>query len=124
MSGLTSADYASLVLYVLFTVIIGLLSSKQKDATDDADSVLDQEAQDAKDEAEAEDLFLAGRDSNPWITAISLVSGLTSGISFLGAPGFSYTHGTAAYFIALASLSGTPIVVYALIPFFQVGFSA
>jgi len=57
-----------------------------------------------------EEFFLAGRSQGGCTVAVSLVSGMMSGISFLGGPAYAYTDGAAmgvGYLVAMAaSVSG------------------
>jgi Na+/proline symporter len=99
-------DYVFLTLYMLLSLAVGLRASasesgKEKTANE-----------------EAKDLFLAGKNANWCITAVSLVSGLTSGISFLGSPGFAYKTGCTAYMMPIATMVSTPIIAFFFIPFF------
>jgi Na+/proline symporter len=52
------------------------------------------------------------------VTAISLLSGITSGISFLGMPGYSYKHGPQMLFFAPAYIFATSFTMYVSLPFF------
>ena len=46
----------------------------------------------------ADNYFLAGRGANNLVVAISLLSGLTSGVSFLGVPAYGYENGVGVLF--------------------------
>ena len=54
----------------------------------------------------ANDYFLAGRSANNTVVAISLVSGLTSGISFIGTPAYAYSNGAGVLTIAASQVVG------------------
>jgi len=98
-ANLTALDYVILAVYLVATVGIGVWAGKKKmDNTDD--------------------FFLAGRNAHPVTVAISLVSGLTSGISFLGSPGYSYQHGIGIGFMAVGILLSMPIILWVIIPFY------
>jgi sodium-coupled monocarboxylate transporter 8/12 len=101
-------DYVFLALYMLFSLAVGLRANANKGK--------DEKDKDANEEAS--DLFLAGKNANWCITGVSLVSGLTSGISFLGAPGFGYKAGCIAYMLPCAVIFATPVIALVFIPFF------
>ena len=67
-------DWVLLVVYVAFSLAVGLWAAR-------------------KPQTDSDDYFLAGRAANPLTVAVSLISGLTSGISFIGSPGYAYEHG-------------------------------
>jgi Na+/proline symporter len=72
------------------------------------------------DEETMEGYTLAGRKSNGCLVGVSLLSGLSSGISFLGSPGYAYQDGTAflvGYAAALALCA--PVMAHVLIPFYR-----
>jgi len=66
--------------------------------------------------------FLANRSSNPLIVSVSLLSGLTSGISVLGIPGFVYGDEDSSNFgfiaVALSYLIAAFVMNRYMIPFF------
>ena len=68
----------------------------------------------------ADNYFLAGRGANKLIVAISLLSGLTSGVSFLGVPAYGYENG---FGVVLPIFSGqviaSYIIAYLIIPFYS-----
>jgi Na+/proline symporter len=99
-------DYVFLALYMLLSLAVGLRASASK------------RGEEKNASEEAQDLFLAGKNANWCITAVSLVSGLTSGISFLGVPGYGYNIGCTGFMIPFATLVSTPIIAYFFIPFF------
>ena len=97
---LEAVDYVVLVVYVIATVAVGVWAGRKPvDNTDD--------------------FFLAGRSAHPVTVAISLISGLTSGISFLGSPGYAYKNGMGILFQGVAQLLSVPFIVWVLIPFFS-----
>lgn len=100
MADLDAIDLTVLVAYIVLSLGVGLwAASKPQNNTDD--------------------YFLAGRSANPLAVAVSLISGLTSGISFLGSPGYAYEHGLGIMWQGVASLMSVPLTVYLTIPFFQ-----
>lgn len=66
--------------------------------------------------------FLTGRSSHPVIVAVSAISGLTSGISVLGVPGFVYGDVQSSHFgfiaVALSYFVAAPIMTRIIIPFY------
>jgi len=66
-----------------------------------------------------DEFFLGGRSQSPFVVAISLISGLTSGISFMGTPGYSYAHGLGIAFQTVGAVLVIPLVVWLIIPFYS-----
>ena len=99
--GLTVLDYSILLIYVLITVGVGIWAGRPSSVQN------------------SDDFFLAGRSASSCTVAVSLISGLTSGISFLGSPGYSYHHGIGPIFMVLGSFCAMPLVVFLIIPFFS-----
>ena len=66
----------------------------------------------------SDEYFTAGRRQHCCIVSMSLLSGLQSGISFLGGPGLSYSRGFLQVFLQLGSLLTLPFLAFFLIPFF------
>ena len=83
-------DWVLLVVYVSVSLGVGLWAAR-------------------KPQNNSDDYFLAGRAANPLTVAISLISGLTSGISFIGSPGYAYEHGLGIVFQGVAPPRGCPI---------------
>jgi len=92
-------DIAAVVCYVLFSIGIGVWSARGSSSS-------------------ASSYFLAGKDANPLVTAVSLVSGLTSGISFVGIPGYSYKNGGVMYAMLPGYMLGIAFILLVAIPFF------
>ncbi len=68
----------------------------------------------------ADTYFLAGRGANNIIVAISLLSGLTSGVSFLGVPAYGYENGVGVLFpIFAGQVIAGYIIAHLIIPFYS-----
>ena len=65
-----------------------------------------------------EDFFVAGRSMNSCAVGISVLAALFSGITFLGAPAYTYQHGIAFVLICFSFLIATPITALIFVPFF------
>eukprot|EP00940_MAST-03C_sp_MAST-3C-sp2_P002716 g2716.t1 len=104
-----TADWIVLAVYIVLTLGIGVYASAKKGKRRSKD----------QEGTDAESYFLAGRSANFWVIAVSLVSGLTSGISFLGSTGYTYKNGFALTVTALSPIVAAPIIVFVLIPFFK-----
>ena len=102
---LSALDVGLLVVYVLMSAGVGLYSAREASTS----------------AASREGYFLAGRTANRWTTGISLLSGLSSGISFLGIPGFAFGHGVMQLWQVLSFVPVTVAVAVVTVPFFQRG---
>eukprot|EP00656_Telonema_subtile_P053838 TRINITY_DN7872_c0_g1_i4.p1 TRINITY_DN7872_c0_g1~~TRINITY_DN7872_c0_g1_i4.p1 ORF type:complete len:594 (+),score=94.14 TRINITY_DN7872_c0_g1_i4:111-1892(+) len=100
MADLDAIDLTVLVVYIALSLAVGLWAA-------------------SKPQKNTDDYFLAGRSANPIAVAVSLISGLTSGISFLGSPGYAYEHGLGIMFQGMSAFLSVPLTVYLTIPFFQ-----
>jgi Na+/proline symporter len=96
---LHTVDFITLVAYVLLSVGVGLWAGRGSSGSRSS-------------------YFLGNQSSPTWVTAISLLSGITSGISFLGMPGYSYQHGPVMLFFAPAYIFSTLFTMYVSVPFF------
>jgi SSS family solute:Na+ symporter len=67
----------------------------------------------------ANQFLLNGRASSPIVVGISLLSGLLSGISYLGVVGYSYMHGVAIVATCLSQGLGAIFVGRVLAPFYS-----
>jgi len=99
---LSAFDYSVLVVYVIATVrVVAALATCFVDTHVDIRFAPHKVAvgwwAGRKPMETTDDFFLAGRSANLLTVAISLISGLTSGISFLGSPGYSYQHVSVLY---------------------------
>ena len=92
---LSALDVGLLVVYVLMSAGVGLYSAREASTS----------------AASREGYFLAGRTANRWTTGISLLSGLSSGISFLGIPGFAFGHGVMQLWQVLPFVPVTATVI-------------
>jgi Na+/proline symporter len=101
---LTVADVITLLLYVCLSGSVGVWSARKSR------------------KANKEDFYLGGRRTNPCVLGISLVSGLSSGISYLGLT--SYAYGTVNGFgyvwvVVSYLLAVIPVTTLVTIPFFH-----
>ena len=67
---------------------------------------------------EVEKYFFAGRKANGLIVAMSLVSGLTSGVSFLGIPAYAYNNGFGVAAICISPIIASYFVAWIIMPFY------
>eukprot|EP00039_Didymoeca_costata_P001697 m.54349 g.54349 ORF g.54349 m.54349 type:complete len:551 (-) comp10920_c0_seq2:177-1829(-) len=68
----------------------------------------------------SKEYLMAGRNQHGCTVAISLLSGMMSGISFLGGPGYSYKDGAAMFLgYITAGILGPPIAAHLIIPFYH-----
>jgi Na+/proline symporter len=96
---LTVVDWIVLVCHLTLTLFVGLVVTSRKQSGDDA--------------------MLAGRSMSGVTIALSLISGLTSGISYLGFPAYILEDGVGQVFIFLAYFVVIPVGGLVLIPFFH-----
>merc|ERR1719174_2043049 len=64
-------------------------------------------------------MMVAGRSMNAFSVALSLISGLTSGISYVGIPGYAIENGVGIMFTFLAYIIVAPVGACLIIPFFH-----
>ncbi len=98
MSHFTTLDYTIFVVYLLASVLIGVVFVKEQRTTDD--------------------YLLAGRNMGYIAVAISILASLFSGISYLGAPAEVYKNDLSFALIGLSFFIATPITTLLFIPFF------
>eukprot|EP01043_Picozoa_sp_COSAG02_P043312 COSAG02_NODE_3761_length_6272_cov_5.833468_8_plen_127_part_00 len=67
----------------------------------------------------ADEYLLASRSMGCFAVGISLCASLTSGITMLGGPGYSYEKGLAIMFSQVSFLVATPVTAYVFLPFFN-----
>ena len=96
---LSAPDWVVLACHLTLTLLVGLFVTSRKQSGDDA--------------------MLAGRSMSGVTIALSLISGLTSGISYLGFPAYILEDGVGQLFIFLAYLVVIPVGALVLIPFFH-----
>eukprot|EP00050_Salpingoeca_kvevrii_P005202 m.273914 g.273914 ORF g.273914 m.273914 type:complete len:544 (-) comp11090_c1_seq46:449-2080(-) len=99
MVGLTAADYAVLGVHIALSAAVGLLVGRKQHS--------------------GESYFLAGRSANGVAIAVSLLSGVASGISYLGIPGYAYSDGMGFVFSVLSYPISLGFAAFAIIPFFH-----
>lgn len=91
-------DWGIVILYFIFTIILGILVGGETKST--------------------KDYFLGGRNFKWWAIALSVIATQVSAITFIGAPGWAYSNGMTPLILNL----NIPIVMWILsgtiIPFF------
>jgi len=97
---LSTLDLIVCVIFFLITIYVGLTANKQKENNKD-------------------DYFTGGRKQSYLLVAVSLLSGLTSGISYLGCPGLAFETGAVQFFFQLGGILATPVITHLLIPFYH-----
>ena len=112
----TTTDIVLLVLYLLACGGVGLMSARRSGGGGGGGGAEGGHGGESK-----ESYFLAGRNANVWVTGMSLLSGLSSGISFLGIPGFAFEHGLEEIWQVAAFIPVTAGVALVTVPFFQRG---
>lgn len=83
----TVAILIAFVCYLLLMIVIGIISMKQTNST--------------------EDFFLGGRGLNGWVAALSAQASDMSGWLLMGLPGSIYALGTGQAWIAVGLFLGT-----------------
>jgi Na+/proline symporter len=111
----TTTDIVLLVLYLLACGGVGVMSARRSGGGGGGG------AEGGHGGESSESYFLAGRNANVWVTGMSLLSGLSSGISFLGIPGFAFEHGLEQIWQVAAFIPVTAAVALVTVPFFQRG---
>jgi len=91
-------DYAIFFIYLLATVFIGVWFSRGQSSLDE--------------------YFLAGRNMNRFVIAMTILASLFSGISYLAAPSEVYTNGFAFAWIVMSFFIATPFTAIWLMPHF------
>lgn len=69
--------------------------------------------------SKTKDKMTAGRSMNGLLIGLSMLSGLTSGISYIGLPGYALGDGVGTLFLFLGYFLSTPIGSVVIIPFFH-----
>lgn len=98
MARFTFLDYGIFVVYLLASVLIGVLF--------------------VREQRDLKDYFLAGQSMNSIVVAISVLAALFSGITYLGAPAEVYAHSFWFVLIALSFFIATPVTNLVFLPFF------
>jgi SSS family solute:Na+ symporter len=105
--GLLTLDKAILVGYAIFVVFSSCrIALKKKEQSSEAQGV-------------ADDFVFFGKKANKIIVAISLVSGLLSGVTFLGLPAYTYANGSGMAFTAIGTVVGNYVASKLTLPFFS-----
>jgi Na+/proline symporter len=109
---LSTLDLIVCVIFFLITIYVGLTAApKSKPATT---ATANKQKENNKD-----DYFTGGRKQSYLLVAVSLLSGLTSGISYLGCPGLAFETGAVQFFFQLGGILATPVITHLLIPFYH-----
>ncbi len=98
MPSFTGSDYLIFFAYLLATVLIGLWFSRGQSSLDE--------------------YFLAGRNMNRFVVAMTVLAALFSGVSYLAAPSEIYTGGFSFAWVAFSFFIATPFTVIWLMPHF------
>jgi sodium-coupled monocarboxylate transporter 8/12 len=85
-------------MYLAICLLVGIRSSGGQNTTDG--------------------FFVAGRSMGSCAIGISVLAALFSGISFLGAPAYTYEHGIAFILVLVSFGFATPITNFIFVPFF------
>ena len=110
---LSTLDLIVCVIFLFITISVGLFSKKESSPT--TSSTTNKQQQDNN----KDDYFTGGRKQSYLLVALSLLSGLTSGISFLGCPGLAFETGAVQLFFQLGGMLATPVITHLLIPFYH-----
>ena len=101
MAYLSGADYAILVLFLLFSAAVGIYHALRGDR-----------------QRSAQQYLLANRDMHPIPVAISLVVSVLSAVTYLGTPAEVYVHGPQYWVVLLNKVIPIYIVVFSFCPLF------
>ncbi len=98
MSHFAPIDYTIFIVYLIASVLVGVVF--------------------VKEQRNLSDYFLAGRSMSSAVVAISVLAALFSGISYLGAPGEVYAHDLSFVLVGLSFFIATPVTTLLFLPFF------
>jgi len=98
MTHFTWLDYSIFFIYLIASVLVGVLF--------------------VKEQRTIKDYFLAGQSMASVVVAISVLAALFSGITYLAAPSEVYSNGIAFMLIGLSFFVATPITNLVFLPFF------
>src|SRR5437867_2300689 len=98
MTHFTWLDYSIFFIYLIASVLVGVLFMKEQRTI--------------------RDYFLAGQSMASIVVAISVLAALFSGITYLAAPSEVYSNGIAFMLIGLSFFVATPITNVIFLPFF------
>ena len=119
MPDLATADWVVLALHLMFSGAVGYYASRAPARIANGGGIAVRKGASVDDEGDDEQYMLAGRNVGGSAIGISLVSGLCSGISYLGGPGFAYGDGAALAFMQLNYLVSAPFIAALIIPFYH-----
>jgi len=91
-------DYAIFGIYLIASVLVGLLF--------------------VKEQKDIKSYFLADRNMGFIVLSISILAALFSGISYLAIPGETYVYGIAFFLVIISFVIATPIATIFFLPFF------
>ena len=89
----TTSDYVLFSLYFALSIAVSVWSAYRAKEPAAKGGKTPKEHGEGEEPSEEEDYFMAGRSANAIVVAVSLLSGLTSGISFIGIPAYTFAHG-------------------------------
>jgi Na+/proline symporter len=113
--GFVAFDWFVLTVYIAISVLVGVLAPRLGALHRRCSSTKKRAIVAADDKK----FFLGEAGStSALIVAVSLVSGLTSGISFLGSPAYTYTNGAAIMFGLVGYGLSVFVTAFGFIPFF------
>ncbi|KAJ8020199.1 Sodium-coupled monocarboxylate transporter 1 [Holothuria leucospilota] len=101
MAYLSGADYAILILFLLFSAAVGVYHALRGDR-----------------QRSAQQYLLANRNMHPIPVAISLVVSVLSAVTYLGTPAEVYVHGPQYWVVLLNKIFPVYIVVFSFCPLF------
>lgn len=110
---LSTADITVCTLYILASIGIGLWPDVVKWYRRSRDGDRHSEI------SAADEYLLASRSMGCFAVGISLCASLTSGITMLGGPGYTYEKGLAIMFNQVSFFVATPVTAYVFLPFFN-----
>lgn len=98
MSHFAPIDYTFFGIYLLASVLIGVLFVKEQHTM--------------------KDFFLAGRSMGSVVVAISVMAAMFSGISYIGGPAEVFQNGAAFGWVLFSFFIATPVTTIFILPFF------
>ena len=128
---LSTADWVVLAVYIVASVCVGLYPDIARWWKGRRAPVLDSGGADhevfarkfgASEDGEGsivDEYLLASRSMGAFAVGVSVTAALTSGITMLGGPGYSYEKGLAILFSQLSYFVATPLTAFVFLPFFN-----
>ncbi|HEY1082391.1 MAG TPA: sodium/solute symporter [Prosthecobacter sp.] len=98
MTHFSALDYTLFLIYLIASVLVGLLF--------------------VKEQRTMKDFFLAGRSMGSVVVAISVMAAMFSGISYLGGPAEVYKNGLGFGWVLFSFFIATPVTTIFILPFF------